>query len=175
MIFVLAALLVTPRSARGEGIAADPVEIAEQYAQEASVSADVALNALENAHADRKKAEQDLVAVLREWDRDRIRTARVALEGAEDGAQEAMAMVEAVFGCAAKARAAALSVRELAVAGELARSSWSRRRIERRAARRAAEAGRQAAIASCLCLKLKARWLVPAAVTENGGSGEAPQ
>jgi len=175
MLTFLSTLLVAPLSVRGEETAPDPVEMAEQYAQEASVSADMALNALENAHADRNKAEQDLVVVLREWDRDRIRAARVVLGQAEEGAKEAMTMVEEVLGCAARARDAALSVREQVVAGELARSSWGRRRALRRAARRATEAGRQAAIASSLCGKLKARWLVPAAITENGGSGEGSE
>jgi len=181
-LFILLMLLAVRLPAAGEGIgsdaapgvrAADPVAAAEEYARAASVSADMALNALENAHADRNKAEQDLVAALMGWDRQKIGSSRSSLDAAEKGARQAMAMVEGVLACSARARRAAVSVREHVEAARNAQSSWRRRRSERRSAKGVEEAEKHAAVASSLCKELKARWLVPASMI-GGPSAVAP-
>jgi len=158
------------------GRARSAVAAALGSAERAAIAVEVALNAVENARAERDDREEDLLLVLKEWNVYKIRRARVALKEASSRAADAVEIAEKVSESAAAARLAASSARVLVDRAAEAKSLRRSISAANKAHKLARNAGTFAERAATLSQELKTRWLLPVNITgpdETEGAGES--
>ncbi|MFC1497370.1 hypothetical protein ACFLS1_02710 [Verrucomicrobiota bacterium] len=134
---------------------------AAKYARRATISRDMAMNAVVNAMAAQDDVEDDLIKAMKANDRKKIDVTKKALESASKEAKEAREIAEQVIEYAGKSISAANMAKEEAKSASDA-EEIKRNEPDIKAVRhQVIIAGKMAAKAEALTETLKKRWLIP--------------